>query len=130
MSDDYTPTTEQVRDAYAPTHLGSWEYRRAEFARWLAHHDADLLLEYEKNRGARMRIENIDGEKAEVWLAAHDAEVRADQQEKDAQIVDLAVRTLQDATAGQHLSDADEFNLNEALGMLARLAAAIRGGAS
>lgn len=41
------------------------------------------------------------------WLVANDAEVRADQQEKDAQIVDLAVRTLQDAVEPLHTIVAD-----------------------
>lgn len=54
MSDDYTPTTEQVRDAYM--------------------------------EGTRSFWHPIPGPEFDRWLVAHDAEVRADQQEQDAQI--------------------------------------------
>jgi hypothetical protein len=51
---------------------------RAEFERWLATHDQEVLVEYEGRRKPEpIHIDNIDGQNAAEWLATHDAEVRA-----------------------------------------------------
>lgn len=52
---DYMPTTDEVREAwphsrilpahYSPTYLPTVVERRAEFDRWLAAHDAEVLAE-------------------------------------------------------------------------------------
>lgn len=44
MTNEYTPTTEEVRDGFATEQLAAWRDGRllAEFDRWLAAHDAGV----------------------------------------------------------------------------------------
>lgn len=50
---------------------------RAEFERWLAAHDHEVMVDYEKRRKPDpIHIDNIDGQRADQWLATHDAEQR------------------------------------------------------
>ena len=53
MPDDYTPTTEEVRNHYAygcgPEH--TWAETREDFDRWLGAHDAEKRAEWEAEQG-------------------------------------------------------------------------------
>ena len=47
----------------------------AEFDAWLAEHDAEVRIDYEKNRTYSAVIENIDGVLAAEWLRKHDRDL-------------------------------------------------------
>lgn len=58
MSDDYTPTAADVRNHYAygcgPEH--TWDISRADFDRWLAAHDAEVIAAF-----VNANMEALDG---------------------------------------------------------------------
>lgn len=70
--DEYTPTTEQILNAWAPTHLGSWKYRREEFYRWLADHDRNVATKALEDAADALWAENDteDGLNVVGWLRA------------------------------------------------------------
>jgi hypothetical protein len=94
VADEYIPTTEQIRQGYAgnaPDYTR--QSRLAAFDHWLQEHDRRVLVEYESRRlPGPMRIENIDGVRASVWLNEHDQRIKAAVREK-------VVRELQHAAA-------------------------------
>lgn len=81
MSEQYTPTTEKVADAWASRYDGehasaSGEERRgyeAEFARWLAEHDRQVAERAwdEGARWAAVECGAIDDER-QAWIAPGD----------------------------------------------------------
>lgn len=55
MSDDYTPTTDEVREAYATRMAPVWDdTRRRAFDDWLAAHDAEI-----ERRGAVKALDDL-----------------------------------------------------------------------
>lgn len=63
MADDYTPTTEEVREQYTreePPRIGTVAERRAEFDRWLAAHDAQVRADERERIASAIEALRVD----------------------------------------------------------------------
>lgn len=73
MSNEYTPTTEDVQDIYGthPTHV-------EEFYRWLAAHDAEVAAKTLIRAACDLRVGRgpIDPRRTDEWLEAQAAGIR------------------------------------------------------
>ncbi|WP_308491048.1 hypothetical protein [Microbacterium terrisoli] len=87
MIEEWTPTTEQVRDGYAidpeaehhdPIGYPQWErYARRAFDRWLAAHDAELLERVADEYAAQPEQERVYFSKIiRNWFRGRAAQIR------------------------------------------------------